>query len=222
MRPPYRLLIVDDHEYAREGIRDIVMSDPDFEIVGEAKHGVQAQELTEQLMPDLILMDINMPVMDGLEATKRIKERYPYVKIVMLTVSDDIADLFEALKRGAQGYLLKNLDPSDWIEYLKAIVVDEIPMSRKLAMQLLSEFKEKERSVPKAAPLSAREREILELVASGRINREIAEILHISENTVKNHLKNILKKLHLENRVQLTSYAYERGWIQRNKEKDRG
>lgn len=221
MRLPYRVLIVDDHAHAREGIRDIVLSDSDFEIAGEARNGVQALELTEQLMPDLILMDINMPEMDGLEATKRIKERYPYVKIVILTVSDDIADLFEALKRGAQGYLLKNLDPSEWIEYLKAIVVDEIPMSRKLAVQILGEFKQKERSVPKTNPLSSREREILELVALGRINREIAEILHISENTVKNHLKNILKKLHLENRVQLTSFAYEQGWIQGKKEKDR-
>lgn len=221
MSPPYRVLIVDDHAHAREGIRDIVLGDADFEIAGEARDGVEALLMTEQLMPDLILMDINMPQMDGLEVTKRIKQRYPYVKIVMLTVSDDIADLFEALKRGAQGYLLKNLDPSDWIDYLKAIVVDEIPMSRKLAVQLLSEFKQKERSVSKTNPLSAREREILELVALGRINREIAEILHISENTVKNHLKNILKKLHLENRVQLTSFAYEQGWIQGKKEKDR-
>lgn len=215
MRGPFRVLIADDHAHAREGIREIVDSDPEFEIVGEAQNGLQVFELTEQLMPDLILMDINMPVMNGLEATKLIKERYPYVKIVMITVSDDIADLFEALKKGAQGYLLKNLDPSAWIDYLKAVAVDEAPMSRELAVRLLNEFSQRERAVQKKTPLSAREQEILEWVAMGHTNREIAEGLNISENTVKNHLKNIMQKLHLENRVQLTSYAYEQGWIQK-------
>lgn len=220
MKPPFRVLIVDDNENAREGIREIVTGDPQFEIVGEATNGYHALELTEQVMPDLILMDINMPQMSGLEATKRIKERYPYVKIVVITVSDDVANLFEALKKGAQGYLLKNLDPSAWTDYLKAIAVDETPMSRELAVRLLHEFSQRERSVQTRSPLSAREQEILEWVASGHTNREIAEGLMISENTVKNHLKNILQKLHLENRVQLTSYAYEQGWITKGKDQE--
>lgn len=218
MKPPFRVLIADDHAYAREGIRDIVMSDSDFEIVGEAQNGLQALELTEQLMPDIILMDINMPKINGLEATKLVKERYPYVKIVIITVSDDIANLFEALKKGAQGYLLKNLDASSWIDYLKAVAVDETPMSRELAMRLLNEFSERERFKPKRSPLSGREQEILKWVAAGRTNREIADGLKIAENTVKNHLKNILQKLHLENRVQLTGYAYEQGWILKTNE----
>jgi DNA-binding NarL/FixJ family response regulator len=217
MKAPFRVLIADDHSHAREGMREILAGDPQFAVVGEAANGRQAVELAEQLMPDLILMDINMQEMNGLEATKQIKEKLPYVKIVMVTVSDDIADLFEALKKGAQGYLLKNLDPSAWLDYLRAVALDETPMSRELAVRLLNEFSQRERSLHKNSPLSEREQEILECVAAGQTNREIAEALFISENTVKNHLKNILQKLHLENRVQLTSYAYEQGWI-RSKE----
>lgn len=211
---PYRVLIADDHAHARQGIRQIIMEDPLFEVVGEAKNGAEAYELTGEVMPDLILMDIRMPNQDGLEATRRIKAKYPYVKIVMVTVSDDAADLFEAIKRGAQGYMLKNLSPSSWLDYLKAIASDEAPMSREFAARLLDEFAAKRRVETRPEdPLTSREREILEWVARGKSNREIAEGLHISEHTVKNHLKNILHKLHLQNRVQLTRYAYEQGLI---------
>lgn len=208
-----RVLIADDSAHAREGIRYILGTDARFEVVGEAGNGLQALEQTGQLMPDLILMDINMPVMNGLDATKEIKLRYPYVKIVVITVSDDVSFLFEALKKGAQGYLQKNLDPQSWVEYLVSVVLDEVPMSRGLATKLLDEFLEVGRRPSKKNPLSGREQEILQLVAAGSTNRRIAEELSIAENTVKNHLKNILQKLHLENRVQLTSYAHEQGWI---------
>lgn len=212
----YRVLIVDDHEHAREGMRDIMSMDPMFEVVGEADNGKQAIEMTGQLMPDLILMDINMPEMDGLEATKAIKSQFPYVKIVIVTVSDEIANLFEALKKGAQGFLQKNLHPSSWHEYLRAIATDEAPMSKELAIRILQEFtpREQEQAVlDERGPLTAREREILEWVARGKSNREISEQLVISEHTVKNHMKNILQKLHLENRVQLMRYVYEKGWV---------
>ncbi|KEO84113.1 chemotaxis protein CheY [Tumebacillus flagellatus] len=184
-------------------------------LIGEACNGLQAVEMTGALLPDLILMDINMPVMNGLDTTREIKIRYPDVKIVVITVSDDVSYLFEALKKGAQGYLLKNLNPQSWVEYLVSVVMDEVPMSRGLATKLLEEFIEVERRPSKKNPLSSRERNILKYVASGYKNRRIAEELSISENTVKNHLKNILQKLHLENRVQLTSYAHEQGWIQK-------
>ncbi|MDW4509024.1 response regulator transcription factor [Priestia megaterium] len=208
---PFRILIVDDHAHAREGIRDILEEYEDFIIVGEGTNGQEAIELTGKLMPDIVLMDIGMPVMDGLEATKQIKLRFPYVKIVVITVSDDITDLFDALKKGAQGYLLKNLQSEVWYSYLRAFALDEVPMSKEIAFQILKEFPQ-ETSIKKTdTPLSARELEVLQLVAKGLSNRDISAQLFISEHTVKSHLKNILSKLHLENRVQLTSYAFQNG-----------
>ncbi|TNJ64783.1 response regulator transcription factor [Paenibacillus hemerocallicola] len=211
MSPMFRVMLVDDHKHAREGMRTILRMDPAFEIVAEATSGQEAIAFTDVCMPDMILMDIQMPTMDGLDATKAIKEKYPYIKIVMVTVSDDIAHLFEALKKGAQGYLLKNLHPEEWHHYLKAIALDEAPLSRGLAMRILQEFSHKQQPKSEPSPLTGREKEILRLVAQGLPNREIAQQLDISEHTVKNHLKNILHKLHLENRVQLARYAFDRG-----------
>jgi DNA-binding NarL/FixJ family response regulator len=213
INPSFRVLVIDDSEQAREGIRTILNSDPTFNIVAEGKSGIEALALTERWMPDLILMDIQMPRMDGLEATKKIKEKYPYVKIVMLTVSDDIAHLFDALKKGAQGYLLKNLNPNAWHDYLRAIAVDEVPMTKELASRIMKEFSQFDKPRTGSSPLTSRENEILNLVAKGLSNRDISLQLDISEHTVKNHLKNILHKLHLENRVQLARYAYEQGWM---------
>ncbi|WP_019535239.1 response regulator [Paenibacillus ginsengihumi] len=210
-----RVLIVDDSEMAREGMRMIVESDPAFIVVAEGKSGEEALALSEQWMPDLVLMDIQMPGMGGLEATRRLKEKFPYLKVVMVTVSDDIAHLFDALKKGAQGYLLKNLKPEAWHEYLKAIADDEAPMTRELAYRILKEFSPLGAGAggPQHSPLTGREREILGLVAKGLSNKEISNALDISEHTVKNHLKNILQKLQLDNRVQLARYAYEQGWM---------
>ncbi len=226
----FRVLLVDDHPHGREGMRTVMEIDPVFQVVAEATSGEQAVQLAEELMPDLILMDINMPGIGGLEATQRIKTRLPAIKIVMVTVSDDITDLFEAIKRGAQGYLVKNLNPSSWHEYLRAIAVDEAPMSKELAFRILQEFTSRADGTsparpqdepgkaaappprqPAASPLTPRETEILERVAKGESNREIAALFHLSEHTVKNHLKNILQKLHLDNRVQLARYALEQG-----------
>ena len=134
---PFRIVIVDDHAHAREAIREILEEHEDLLIVGEGKNGEEAIKLTEELMPDIILMDIQMPVMDGLEATKRIKLQFPYVKIVMITVSDDITDLFDALKQGAQGYLLKNIQSEAWVDHLRAFAVDEVPMSKEIAFLIL-------------------------------------------------------------------------------------
>ncbi|MGG3692209.1 response regulator [Heyndrickxia ginsengihumi] len=208
---PFRILVIDDHAHAREGIREILEEYEDFQIVGEGKNGKEAITLTEELMPDIILMDIQMPVMDGLEATKIIKLKFPSVKIVMITVSDDITNLFDALKNGAKGYLLKNIQANEWYEYLKAFALDEIPMSKEIAWRIIKEFSLNRSANDSLTPLSARELEVLQLVAKGLSNREIAENLYISEHTVKSHLKNILSKLHLDNRVQLTSYAYQQG-----------
>lgn len=231
---PVRVLLVDDHPHGREGMRMILGEDAFFEVAGEAAGGEEAVQLAGRLKPDLVLMDIRMPGVDGLEATSRIKSLFPSVKIVIVTVSDDIADLFEAIKRGAQGYLLKNLSPSAWLDYLRAVSLDQAPMSRELATRILHEFlpsgagtagappartkaQPQGRSPSLTTPLTEREKEILERVAHGESNREVAQTLGISEHTVKNHLKNILQKLHLDNRVQLTRYAYEHGLMEWNK-----
>ncbi|WP_338777762.1 response regulator transcription factor [Metabacillus sp. FJAT-52054] len=212
---PFRIVVADDHSHAREGIRIILEEYSDFIIVGEAQNGEEAILMTEKLMPDIILMDIQMPVMDGLEATKIIKTKFPYVKIVMITVSDDVTNLFDALKHGAQGYLLKNIQSGDWYEYLKAFALDEVPMSKEIAFRILKEFPQnKPEADVNPTPLSSRELEVLQLVAKGLPNREISDRLFISEHTVKSHLKNILSKLHLENRVQLTHYAFKQGLIE--------
>ncbi|MCU6710340.1 response regulator transcription factor [Paenibacillus sp. J5C_2022] len=223
---PVRVLIVDDHPHGREGIRDILSGDSFFQIAGEAASGEEAIAVMAELQPDLVLMDINMPGLDGLETTYRLKLLYPSLKIIMVTVSDDITHLFEAIKRGAQGYLLKNLDPSAWLQYLRAVAVDEAPMSKELAFRLLQEFAHGGSSAggdgrriaasdqPMTTPLTEREEEVLRRVATGASNREIAQSLQLSEHTVKNHLRHILQKLHLDNRVQLTRYALERGMVE--------
>jgi two-component system nitrate/nitrite response regulator NarL len=225
---PFRVMLVDDHKHARQGMREIVSEGDDFVVVAEAASGEEALEWMDKASPELVLMDISMPGMSGLEAAKAIKARYPEVKIVMVTVSDDPAHLFEALKKGAQGYLLKNLNPSAWREYLRAIAYDEAPLNPDLALSILREFAGRsgqgERTPHGLAGsrpagddfregLTPREKEILQEVARGRTNRDIAAEFGLSEHTVKNHLKNILQKLHLANRVQLTRYAYERGLV---------
>lgn len=211
MDQPIRVLIADDHIHAREAIREILAPHKDFEIVAEAKNGREALLLTEDVMPDIILMDINMPIMDGFEATKQIKAIYPYVKIIMITVSHEVTNLFEAIKKGAQGYLLKNLDATNWYTYIKGIATDDIPMSKEIALSILQELAPQKKHIE--SPLSPREQEVLELVSQGKKNKQISLYLGISEYTVKNHLKNIMQKLHLENRVQLTRYAFEKGWV---------
>jgi len=207
-----KVLVVDDHLLSRKGIVSILSAHPMFEIVGEAVNGQEALKKAKALMPDLILMDIQMPVLSGLEATRLIKEEMPYVKIVILSVSDDAQDFFEAIKKGAQGYLLKNMEPECWLDYIAGIVQGEAPISRTLASKILQEF-----SIHKADisgnKLSDRENEVLLLVSQGLTNKDIAEKLYISESTVKNHLRNILAKLHLQNRMQLIAFAYKNGLI---------
>lgn len=211
---PYRVLIVDDHPLARKAVRSLLASDNTFIVVGEAHSGGEAIEQCKQLLLDLILMDIRMSPMNGLEATRQLKQMYPQIRIIMLTVSDDVADLFTALQFGAQGYLLKNMDPDEWLTYLHALLDDNSEVARQMADSMFHRFqsvRDRTSSVQTgiaASILTTREREIVKLVAVGDNNRQIGEKLLISENTVKNHMKNILEKLQLENRVQLTAYAY--------------
>lgn len=203
-----RALIVDDHFLSRKGIYSILSASSMFEIVGEATDGLDAVEKARELLPDLILMDIRMPVCGGLEATGRIKAILPQIKIIILSVSDDVQDFFEAIKSGAQGYLLKNLEPEYWLDYITSIALGEMPVSRALAGKILQEF-----AAPKPVVqdnrLSEREQEVLQLISDGLSNKEISINLFLSESTVKNHLRNILDKLNLQNRMQLIAFAYK-------------
>jgi DNA-binding NarL/FixJ family response regulator len=206
-----RVLLADDHALFRRGLASLLMPQDDLEVVGEASTGDEAIERARELMPDVILMDVRMPGMNGLEATRRLSEEMPYVKIVILTVSEDEEDLFAALKGGAQGYLLKNIDPDDLIACIHQVQRGEAPLAPAMATKILREFSA---AAPRPGPsLTHREREVLELVARGDANKEIARHLQISENTVKNHLRNILEKLHLQNRVQAVMYALREGLI---------
>lgn len=204
----YRVIIADDHPHARQAIIEMLEDDPSFQIVGHAINGMEAIDLCEKLLPDILLLDIKMPVLNGLEATKVIKEKHPFIKVIILSVSDHVEDLFTAIQYGAQGYLLKNMDPDDWLQYLRSIVDGSDSAARDLASKLLYQFRERDvQNTPSISSLTRREKEILQLVSRGLTNKQIADQLFISENTVKNHIKNLLQKLHLENRVQLASYA---------------
>ena len=213
-----RVLLADDHALFRGGVASLLAAESDFEVVGEAADGRQAVEMARDLMPDVILMDISMPVMNGLEATRRINAEMPYVKIVVLTASDEERSLFEAVKSGAQGYLLKTIEAQALYGTLRGVVQGEAPVSRVMAAQLLEEFTRRARQAAAAEPapaLTVREREVLEHVTRGRSNKEIAAALAIAGNTVKNHLKNILEKLHLENRVQAATFALRQGLFEK-------
>jgi DNA-binding NarL/FixJ family response regulator len=187
-------------------------------VVGEAGDGQEALERARELQPDLILMDINMPGVNGLEATRLIKAELPEIRLVMLTVSEHEEDLYEAIRSGAQGYLLKNLRPEALFEMLKDAVRGEAPISPGIAAKILQELgrtrgRERDQAASEASPLTVRERQILGLVVDGASNRDIAQQLRITEGTVKNHLHHILEKLHLQNRVQVTAYALRRGLV---------
>jgi DNA-binding NarL/FixJ family response regulator len=211
-----RVLLADDHALFRAGIASLLKA-WGFDVVGEAADGIAALEETRRLRPDLVLMDIRMSGCNGLEATRLIKAEMPEVKIVMVTMSDDDSDLFEAIKSGAQGYLLKAMPEEEFSRTLTGIANDEAPLSRGLAAKILEEFA---RSSPERQPngagsdeLTEREHEVLQLLAQGATNREIASTLWISENTVNFHVKNILMKLHLKNRAQAVAYAFRTGLV---------
>ena len=205
-----RVLLADDSPLARTAIRTLLKKNSGFEVVGEAEDGSQVLALARKLEPDLVLMDINMPRCDGLLATRLVKRELPHIVVVILTVSDDAGDLFEAIRSGAQGYLLKSLEPEDWLEYLRDLM-QGVAMPRALAQRILAEF------TPPVAPtesdlaLTEREHEVLHLVANAMTNKQVASALYISEQTVKNHLKNIMHKLHARNRVELTLHAKRLG-----------
>lgn len=210
-----RVMLVDDHVLFRKGLASLLDSQPGIKVIGEASNGCDAVELAKVLHPDLIMMDINMPKCDGLQATRSIKKILPDTKIVMLTASDDDQYLFEAMKIGAQGYLLKDLELHQLLDLLDSIAKGEAILSSAMATKIFREFSRgnqpENESDENVEELTEREKTILKYVAQGLMNKEIADTLGISENTVKIHLRNILEKLHLRNRIQAAVYAVRHG-----------
>ena len=213
-----KVLLADDHALFREGLASLLSYQPDIEIVGQAADGLEALVMAQELEPDLILMDVTMPGCDGLEATRLIKRTLPNVKIVMLTVHDEDERLFEAVKRGAIGYLLKSTTSETLVPMLRAAIRGEAAISGTMAARILEEFG-RLASQPQSSPqedlsaLTTREQEVLQLVAAKAEDKEIATQLSISLSTVKTHMRNILTKLHATSRHEAAAYAVEEGLI---------
>lgn len=208
-----RIALVDDQPLVRNGIASLLEAHG-HQVVGEASDGQEALELVRRTRPDLVLMDLRMPVLDGLSATRLLKTELPQVKVVVLTVSDDEQDLIEAVRSGAHGYLLKDLEADEFFEAIDAIEHGESVIPPRLARHLWDEFSRLSTGEPVEPAgneaLTEREHEVLRLVTAGHTNREIADRLSISENTVKFHMRGILDKLHLRNRTEVAAWAAER------------
>ncbi len=209
-----RVLLVDDHILFRKGLAALMAGREGVDVVGEAGDGFDAVEKAISLQPEVVLMDLQMPRCDGIRATRMIREKLPGTKVLILTVSDEDDLLFDAIKAGAHGYLLKNVQPETLAQAVVGVTRGEAPMSGTVTARLLREFslaRDGIVSTSGESRLSQREQEILTLVSRGASNKEIAARLVITEGTVKNHLHNILSKLHLHNRAEIAAYAVRQG-----------
>ncbi|CAN5325970.1 response regulator transcription factor [soil metagenome] len=209
-REPIRVLVVDDQELFRRGLTMLLAVEAGLEVVGEAGDGAEGVTLAESAAPDVVLLDVRMPKKSGIEACLAIKESVPSAKIIMLTVSDEEADLYEAVKSGASGYLLKDSSIEEVAQAIRVVADGQSLISPSMAIKLIDEFKQMsrpERDTGPALRLTERELDVLRLVAQGHSNKEIAARLFISENTVKNHVRNMLEKLQLHSRMEAVMYA---------------
>jgi two-component system nitrate/nitrite response regulator NarL len=216
-----RILLIDDHTLFRSGVKALLGRQADFEVVGEAADGLEGVKRAKQLHPDLVLMDLDMPGISGREALKMMLEELPSLPVLMLTVSEASEDLLDTLQSGAKGYLLKNIDAEYFVDAIRRAARGEAVVSPEMTGKLVAGLKGPPRDMPGSAPdkdrLSAREREILALVARGASNKEIARETALAESTVKIHVQNILRKLNLSSRVQAAVYAVESGLAPRPK-----
>ena len=208
-----RVLLADDHALFRQGLKSLLEAEGDIRVIGEAKDGREALRAALETNPDVILMDIQMPGLDGAEATKEILKEKPDAKVVMLTMYRQDAYVFEAVKAGARGYLLKDVSADELIDAVRRVAAGEVLLDAELAEQIIQDFRAKEAEIPKSrrADLTDREVQILRLLAQGATNQEIADELGISEKTVRNRLSEIFAKLHLNNRTQAALYAIREG-----------
>ncbi len=209
-----KVLVVDDQVLFREALVRLLSSQEDMEVIAQASNGKEALEKLKHIQPDLVLLDLRMPVMDGLETTRAIREAHPDVRVAILTVSDAEGDVFEALKNGAVGYLVKSMRAETLFQKVRDIAQGEIALSPLLASKVLEEFGRLKRREEKTyGGLSDREREVLKMVVEGKSNKDIGEALVIAESTVKRHLHNILHKLHVKNRAEAAAYSVRTGLI---------
>ncbi|MBI1759774.1 MAG: response regulator transcription factor [Actinobacteria bacterium] len=214
---PTRILLVDDQPLFRRAIATLINEQYDLTVVGEATNGLDAVEQAHSLTPDMVIMDIEMPVMDGVEAARLLHEQLPAVKVLILTVSESDDRLFDAIRFGVHGYLLKDLRPEQLYDMIRSAMRDETPVSPVVAGRLLEEIRNagatrQSTATPAEKPVvTRRELEILRLVADGMSNKEIGRKLSITEGTVKNHVHNALEKLHLDNRIQAATYVVRQG-----------
>lgn len=214
-----KVLIADDHQVVREGLSAILRTKEEIEVVGEVKDGAEAVEQARRLKPDVILMDISMPGMNGVEATRQIKREQPEVGVVVLTMYDEEEHIYDLVKAGATGYLLKDSDSSQIVKAIKTVARGESLIHPSVASKILHEFSSlaqgKGQPVKKKTQeLSEREVEVLKLVAEGKTNKEIANVLNLSEKTIKNHVRNIFHKLQVYNRTQAAMHGLRKGLIQ--------
>ena len=214
-RGPIRVVVADDQALFRRGLSVVLAASEDIEVVGEASDGEEAVAKAQELTPDVVLMDVRMPRLSGIEAARHIRRILPATEILMLTVSDEEEDLYESVKAGANGYLLKEIAIEEIAETVRAIVQRQGVISPSMTSKLIAEFRSLSRHVAEREELpppglTDREMQVLRLMAHSKSNRDIAGALFISENTVKNHVRNILEKLHLHSRMEAVTYAWRK------------
>lgn len=214
-----RILLVDDHELFRTGIASLLNNQPDFEVVGEAADGIEAHYRAVDIEPELILMDINMPGVDGVEATKLILTDLPNSTIIMFTVHDDDEKVFDAIRAGAKGYILKNANSEEFLKLLRGVITEGAALSPQITERVISAIAKspKPKNINSKITLTNREKEVLKIISEGKMDKEIAKTLSISLHTVKSHVRNILSKLKVENRREAAEFAKEAEYFPKSK-----